>query len=320
MVIDHGEEDNTTQSPWRRSGAGDGLPRQLHRAPSRLKPGERFRQMIYCCSRPRGANFAWAVFVLAACWGCLCAEASAFEPSEIMRYEVSWNGNKAGHGDVTTKAESGQVSVTAQAVSDGVLKKVIEVWTRVQASFSPQTFKPQRYAYVLKSNLGGIETVDLSFDHSSALVQVNKRKGDSRESHAEKFAGVYDPITAIYLLRSQRDFSKPLFVDIYDGKDRSRLMVSRIGEEECQVKGGCHRALCLDLKLTKLGGDGKEIGSGKLWISNDKNHVPLLLTSAHVIGTIRLELVQLQLADRHGLEPAGSIAPHALSQLTHGPR
>jgi hypothetical protein len=261
---------------------------------------------------------ATTTLVLMSCFTWIAEEATAFQPSEILRYEVSWNGNRAGHGDVTTRTEGGKINVTAQVVSDGVLKKVLEIWSRVQASFAAQTFKPLRYTYVLKSNLGGIETVDLTFDHSTALVQVDKRKGDERESHAEKFAGVYDPITAIYLLRSQKDFTKPLFVDIYDGKDRSRLKVSSIREETCQVKGGSHAALCLDLKLTKLGGNGEEIASAKLWISNDKKRVPLLLTSSPVVGTVRMELVQIQVADVPSQEPGTPIAPKGFSRLTHG--
>jgi hypothetical protein len=241
---------------------------------------------------------------VALCWSVgTVTECCAFDTSELLRYEVMWNGNKAGHGDITTKREAGQVSVMAQAVSDGVLKKILEVWSRVQATFAAQTFKPQRYGFVLKSNLGGIETVDLNFDHQTSLVQVDKRKGDHRESHAEKFAGVYDPITAVYLLRSQKDLSKPLFVDIYDGKDRARLFVNRVGEEACQIKTGTHSAVCLNLRLTKLGGGGEEIATGKLWISNDKHRVPLLLTTSPVVGTIRFELVQSQRGDQSSQAP-----------------
>jgi len=232
-----------------------------------------------------------------ACWflavgvsDCLC-----LERSEVLRYEVTWNGNKAGHGDIATKRDSKQISVTAQAVSDGVLKTLLELWSRVQATFSANTFKPQSYSFQLKSNLGGPELVDLTFDHKTNLVQVNKQKGSERECHSEKFAGHCDPITAAFMLRHQKDLSKPMFVDIYDGKDRSRLFVNPAGLGHVTVKTGSHAAYCLDLRLVKLGGDKKELGTGKLWISNDQHRIPLLLTSSPILGTIRFELVQAQL-------------------------
>jgi hypothetical protein len=241
--------------------------------------------------------------------------AHGFESGEVLRYEVSWNGNKAGHGDVTTTRDAATITVTAQAVSDDPVKKILEIWSRVQASFVLRGFKPQKYSFLLKSNLGGIEGVDLSFNHTTSLVHVNKRKGDERETHAEKFAGTYDPITAIYLLRGQDDLAKPMFVDIYDGKDRSRLFVSRMGEEQVQVRAGSLPAIVLAWKLNKLGGNGHEIATGKLWISNDRHRIPLLMTSSPVLGTIRLELVQAQLDRQASGTAEDSVTPHSLAGL-----
>ncbi len=219
----------------------------------------------------------------------------ALESSEVLRYEVTWNGSKAGHGDISATKDSGKIVVTAQAVSDGVLKALVEVWSRIQATFHAGTFKPQSYKFHLKSSLGNPELVDLSFDHKTNLVQVNKQKGSELECHAEKFGSVYDPITAIYLLRYQKDLRKPMFVDIYDGKDRARLMVSPAGTEMVNVKAGQQPAIALNLRLVKLTGDKKEIGTGKLWVSDDSRRIPLLLTSSPLVGTIRFELVQAQL-------------------------
>jgi hypothetical protein len=226
---------------------------------------------------------------------CLCVGVSSgMEKSELLKYEVTWNGNQAGHGDITAVQAGKEIKVTAQAVSDGMLKNLVELWSRIQASFTPRTFKPQRYNFALRSSLGNPEIVDLAFDHKTNLVQVNKQKGSETESHAEKFSGLYDPITAIYMLRG-RDLTKPLYVDIYDGKDKSRLLVNYVCCEPVTVRAGMHTAMCLNLRLVKLGGDGKEIATGKLWLSNDENRVPLLLTTSPIVGTIRCELVQAKL-------------------------
>lgn len=215
--------------------------------------------------------------------------------SEVLRYEVTWNGSKAAHGDITTKKNSTHVSVIAQAVSDGILKAMVEIWSRVQSTFTAETFQPKKYEYQVRSNRLRSELVNLSFDHQKKLVQVDKQLGDSKESHCEKFARVYDPITAVYLLRSQKDFSRPMFVDIFDGKDKARLFVTPAGTGSVQIRTGLHPAVRLQLRLKKLTGDKKEIATGQLWISNDKHRVPLLLTSSPGVGEIRFELVQAQL-------------------------
>jgi hypothetical protein len=217
------------------------------------------------------------------------------ERSEILRYEMTWNGNKAAHGDIAATRNDKNINVVAQAVADGLLKSLVELWSQVHATFTATTFKPQTYKFHLKSNLGNPEVVHLAFDHKKKLVQVNKQKGSERESHAEQFGGLCDPITAVYRLRYEKDLTKPVYLDIYDGKGKSRLFANPVGVQYVSIKTGVHSALCLDLKLVKLGGDKKEIANGKLWVSNDQHRIPLLLTSSPIFGQLRFELVQAQL-------------------------
>ncbi len=226
-----------------------------------------------------------AIVAVAAGW------CHAFGESETLRYEVTWRGNKAAHGDILLTRESDLNKVVVQAVSDGYLKALIEVWSRVQAQFTAGTLEPRWYQFVLKSNRLAEEVVDLKFDHKKKLVRVDKLKGDEREVHSEQFSRIYDPVTAIYLLRSQKDLTKAMFVDIYDGKDRARLFVNPAGHETITIKAGSHQAFRLNLRLVKLTGDKKELGKGKLWISSDARRVPLLLTSDPVVGQVRFELV-----------------------------
>jgi len=185
--------------------------------------------------------------------------------------------------------------VVVQAVSDGALKTICEIWSRVRATFTLNTFLPKTYTFTLKSNVLRRELVDVKFDHATRTVQVDKLLGDSRESHSEAFSNVYDPVTAVFLLRSQRDLGKAMFVDIYDGKDRARLFVSPAGSEHVRITTGVHPAVRLNLKLVKLSGNKEELASGQLWISNDERRIPLLLTSSHIVGTVRFELVHAQL-------------------------
>jgi hypothetical protein len=60
------------------------------------------------------------------------------------------------------------------------------------------------------------------------------------------------------------------------------------------VKAGGFNAVRLNLKLVKLSGERQEIGRASLWISDDDSRMPLLLTSSHMVGTVRFELVQVE--------------------------
>jgi hypothetical protein len=212
-----------------------------------------------------------------------------------LRYDVTWNGRRAAHGDVTTTSgEADRVHVTVQAVSDGVLKKILELWSRIQGSFLAGPLTPEKYTFHLKSNLLPHEVVNLTFDRKSALVTVNKTKGEETETHHERLDSVYDPVSAACLLRVRRDLERPTSVDIYDGKARARLYVTPLGGEALTVRGGAFNSVKLGLRLVKLTGDKDEVGTATLWMSQDKFRIPLLMTAQPIVGTLRFELTHVQ--------------------------
>ena len=84
-------------------------------------------------------------------------------------------------------------------------------------------------------------------------------------------------------------------MDIYDGKGRARLVATPAAMGRVTVKGGSYPAFRLNLRLVRLtGGDKGEVHNAILWISRDRYRIPLLFVSSHRVGTIRLELVQVQ--------------------------
>ncbi len=220
--------------------------------------------------------------------------ARAAKPDEVLRYELTWNGQKAGHGNVAISRNAELVDVVVFAVSDGVVKSIAEIWCQVNSTFAAKTLKPASYRFQLKSNLLASEVVDLSFDQNKGLVAVNKHKRDEHESHVEQIGSAYDPLTAAFLLRSQKDLLKPMYVDIYDGKARARLFVTPGGQEQISVQGGTYPACRLGLRLVRLTGDKGEVGKALLWISDDEHRIPLLLKAPHITGMFRFELVSVE--------------------------
>jgi hypothetical protein len=217
---------------------------------------------------------------------------------EIYFYEVTWNGARAAHGDITTHRKGRIIEVNAVAVTDNPLKRVLDIWSKVQATFHFKTFKPKWYQYRLRSNLLRSEVVDLRFDHRCGEVTVSKYKGDSEEKHKEKIATAYDPVSAAFVLRRRMVAKRPTSINIYDGKDRARLVASPVGVGPLRVKGGTFRSSRWNFRVLKLTGDKREVAKGQLWVSDDTDKIPLLLTSRPVVGKVRFELVRV-LKQRH---------------------
>ena len=213
---------------------------------------------------------------------------------EVYFYEVTWNGAKAAHGDITTYWKDGLVEVYAVAVTDNPLKRVLDIWSKVQATFHPKTLLPRRYKYQLRSNLLRSEIVDLKFDHQSGVVTVSKHRGDSKEQHKEKIASAHDPISAAFVLRQRMVANQSTSINIYDGKDRAKLVLTPAGTGSLHVKGGTFRSSKWHFRVLKITGDKREVAKGYLWVSDDSDKIPLLLTSRPVVGTVRFELVGVQ--------------------------
>ena len=213
---------------------------------------------------------------------------------EIYFYEVMWNGAKAAHGDITTHRKGRVIKVNAVAVTDNPLKRILEIWSKVQATFHFKTFKPKWYQYRLRSNLLSSEVVDLRFDHRCDEVTVCKFKGDSQEKHKEKIASAYDPVSAAFVLRERMVAKRPTSINIYDGKDRAKLVASPVSVGPLRVRGGTFHASKWNFRVLKLTGDKREVVKGQLWVSDDCDKIPLLLTSQPVVGKVRFELVRVQ--------------------------
>ena len=237
---------------------------------------------------------ASAIVFCTACLLCAAPDLSAGEAKEIYFYEVAWNGAKAAHGDITTIKKDGLVKVSATAVTDNPLKRILDIWSRIQATFHPKSFLPVWYQYRIRSNLLRSEVVDLKFDHKAGEVAVSKFRGDSEEKHREKINRAYDPVSAAFVLRKRMHKKRPLAIDIYDGKDRARLIATPLGVCPLRVRGGAFRSVQWRFRVLKLTGDRREVAKGQLWVSDDLDSIPLLLTSRPVVGKVRFELVRLQ--------------------------
>ena len=217
---------------------------------------------------------------------------------EDLSYVVQWKGSQAGPGGITTIHDRGRVKIEATAVTDNPIKRILEIWCKVEAAFGIKNrrLKPKRYQYRIKSNLLRHERVELTFDKRSDIVTVYKRLGDHQERHKEKIGSALDPVTAAFLIRLLVDQKKRISIKIYDGRARCRLTADPVSTEHLVVKGGAFNAIKWNITIVKLTGKKEQLATGKLWVSDDNNRIPILLVSNVSVGTVRVELVRVKLS------------------------
>ena len=245
----------------------------------------------------------WAIvlmglFIIGHVTFALADKSSSVSHREDLSYVVQWKGSQAGHGGITTIHDRGGVKIEATAVTDNPIKRILEIWCRVEGAFGIKNrrLKPKRYQYRIKSNLLRNERVELTFDKKSDIVSVYKLLGDRQERHKEKVGSALDPVTAAFFIRLLAHQKKRISINIYAGRARCRLTAVPVSKERLVVRGGAFNSTKWNMTIVKLTGKKEQVATGNLWVSNDNNRIPILLISNVSVGTVRIELVKVKLS------------------------
>ena len=219
----------------------------------------------------------------------------AFLPGEELTYRFyydAWLANvTAGYGTVTVnkKTENTAGVPTYHIVGEGKSKGMFNLFYKVHdrfeswidtASLWPLKFK--RY-----TREGGYKKDDVvMFDHNNGLAQSSTKKKRIEP-------GTFDIISAFYYARNL-DASKlkpgdlffiPFFLD--DSVYHSAIKF--IGHDTIKIEPG--RFSCLKFKpMMATGGVFADPYPMVLYVSDDRNHIPLLAESAIVVGKVKMEL------------------------------
>lgn len=106
---------------------------------------------------------------------------------------------------------------------------------------------------------------------------------------------IVDPITAIYLARSQDlKVGDHLYFNIFGGKHRYLLDLEVERRETIQIGAGNVDAFKIVPRIKNLEKQGyaERLNEASVWISADERRVPVMLTSKIFVGSIYMEKVE----------------------------
>ena len=168
----------------------------------------------------------------------------------------------------------------------------LHVNTLISSYFDQKTGLP--YKFIRDINEGGYtKNVEIDFDHGKATAIVNDIKRDTiKEFSIEK--GVQDLISCFYYLRK---FYPKKGVKINDSFDINMFFDNEnyvfklkfLGIETIRSKFG--RIKCMKFRpLVQSGRVFEEQESVTLWVSEDKNRLPIRLQADILVGSIKADL------------------------------
>ncbi len=223
--------------------------------------------------------------------------ASVFATGEALSYIAKLNDLPAGDGALRLWTDHQPQQDIYRVMAQGRTNELVDMLFRVRGTadgaFTVKGLTPIsfRFAYTERDRP---RELDVRFDPAQkALVGLSKRK-DRVRKRSEPAAGVNDPLSALYVLRSRELVpGTPQRLEVFTGKDRYRIVAHVIRRENVLVAGEERAALRLQLAGTQIG-DGKQRNvlpeETLLWVSSDAKHVPLKLESLLPFGLLVVEL------------------------------
>ena len=104
-------------------------------------------------------------------------------------------------------------------------------------------------------------------------------------------------LSVLYFVRTQDlEVGKSVFVDNFTDGEKYALEVKVIGKEEVTVPAGTFECVVVEPLLQSVGVFRHE-GKLKVWLTDDRLKMPVLMKSKVLVGSISAELSDFQLGD-----------------------
>lgn len=222
-----------------------------------------------------------------------------FDGGERAVYKASWNGVPVATAVVATTSQwiGGKkfYNVRVEARTSRILDLFWKMRDTITSTIEAKPLVPTQFTFSQRENLKVIDTV-AKFDRSAKKWSVHRdERTEVKKYEFDQPPNTIDPITAVYLARSQ-DFKvgDHLYFNIFGGKYRYLLDLEVERREKVQITSGSIDAYKIVPRIKNLMKDGyaERVNEGSVWISADERRSPVMLSSRIFVGSIYIERIE----------------------------
>ena len=230
------------------------------------------------------------------------AKETAFQDGEWFKFEMSYSGLvKAGNATLSVKESNldGKevFHVVGKGWTTGAIKWFFKVKDRYESYFDKKTGAP--YKFIRKIDEGGhTKDIEINFDHKNKIAEVNNKKHNEVKKVATE-QDVQDMVSMYYYLRNNIDIASlkigdEIKTNMFFDEENYGFKLKYLGKEtiEVEVNGSDVKVKTLKFRPYVMAGRVfKEEESLTLWVSGDKNKIPLKIQADLAVGSLRADLV-----------------------------
>ena len=225
------------------------------------------------------------------------SQESAFDNGEWFKFKMSYSGFfKAGNATLSVKEESLNnkpvFHVVGKGWTTGAIRWFFKVKDRYESYFDKETLLP--YKFVRNIDEGGhTKNLEIEFDQVNHKAHINNKKKKTSKVIDTK-PNIQDMVSTFYYLRNKLDVNKlkvgdEIEVDMFFDEENYGFKLRYLGEETIETEFGNIETLKFR-PYVMAGRVFKEEESLTLWVSKDKNRVPLRIKADLAVGSLRADL------------------------------
>jgi hypothetical protein len=223
-------------------------------------------------------------------------EPNAYDVGEWFKFRIHYGFVNAGYATLEVKESVRDNKKVFHAIGKGYTVGMSRFFFKVddnyESYFDKETNKP--YQFVRKISEGGYTKNQEGFfnqDRNKVLVKDYKSKTENTFSVTEN---VQDIVSTFYFLRNHSNVDnlkvgESIVVDMFFDNEIYKFKLKFIGREQLSTKFGTAPTKIFR-PIVQSGRIFKEDESLTVWISDDKNKIPLRIKANLAVGSIKADL------------------------------
>ncbi len=224
-------------------------------------------------------------------------EESAFKEGEWFKFKMSYsNWLKAGNATLQVKEEAlnnkDVYHVVGKGWTTGMIKWFFKVKDRYESYFDKESLVP--YKFIRNIDEGGhTKNLEIDFDQENQKAHINDKKRNKKKI-IDTEPNIQDMVSTFYYLRNNlntdnHEVGDEVKIDMFFDEENYGFKLQYLGEETISTEFGDVEALKFR-PYVMAGRVFKEEESLTLWVSKDKNKVPLRIKADLAVGSLRADL------------------------------